>query len=252
MAALDTCLALKQKGAAQMNAPWGDFVGPLANGALTTIIVFLGSIVIATVVGVIFGALRLSRFSIIRGIAWVYVEFFRGVSVIVLIFWAFYVLPLLGVHLTTMTTAWLVIGLNQSGFIAEIVRGGIQSVAKGQVEASIAINHSPWARLRYVVFPQALPIMLPPYANHLVNTLKETAVVSLIGLADLTFRANELRMRAGHSLELFISIGLVYLLLAYLLTLGTAWLERKTQVGPLRKALPIRFRRAPTAVGGVN
>jgi len=235
-----------------MSAPWGEFVAPLANGALTTLIVFLGSIVIATVVGIIVGALRLSRFSFIRGVAWGYVEFFRGVSVIVLIFWAFYVLPLLGLQLTTIVTAWLVIGLNQSAFIAEIVRGGIRSVPQGQVEASIAINHSPWARLRYVTFPQALPIMLPPYANHLVNTLKETAVVSLIGLADLTFRANELRTREGHSLELFISIGLIYLLLAYLLTLGTSWLERKTQVGPLRKALPIRFRRKSTVVGGVD
>jgi len=235
-----------------MNAPWGEFVGPLADGVLTTLMVFFGSIVIATVVGIIVGALRLSRFSLIRGIAWVYVEFFRGVSVIVLIFWAFYVLPLLGVQLTTLVTAWTVIGLNQSAFIAEIVRGGIQSVPQGQVEASIAINHSSWARLRYIVFPQALPIMLPPYANHLVNTLKETAVVSLIGLADLTFRANELRMREGSSLELFISIGVVYLVLAYLLTLGTAWLERKTQVGPLRKALPIRLRRKPSVVGGVD
>lgn len=235
-----------------MDAPWGEFVGPLANGALTTLIVFFGSILIATVGGVIVGSLRLSRFAVVRGVAWLYVEFFRGVSVIVLIFWAFYVLPLLGVYLSTMVTAWLVIGLNQSAFIAEIVRGGIQSVPTGQVEASIAINLSPWARFRYIVFPQALPIMIPPYANHMVSTLKETAVVSLIGLADMTFRANELRMREGFSLELFVSIGLVYLVLAYLLTLGTAWLERKTQVGPLKKALPITFRRKVHALGGVD
>jgi polar amino acid transport system permease protein len=235
-----------------MDDPW--FVVsalPLAEGALATIVVFLGAIVIATVGGVIVGALRLSKSRILRGIAWVYVEFFRGVSVIVLIFWAFFVIPLFGINLTTLVTAWLVIGLNQSAFIGEIVRGGIQAVPSGQVEASIAINLSPWARFRDVVFPQALPIMLPSYANQLVNTLKETAVVSLIGLADLTFTAGELRTRIGHSLELFLTIGVVYLVLAYILTQGTKWLEEKTRVQPLQGAAAGRARRLRrVATGG--
>ncbi|QEE61019.1 amino acid ABC transporter permease [Salinibacterium sp. dk2585] len=216
---------------------------PLFQGMCTTLLVFFGSIIIATVIGVLVGALRLSRSSIVRGIAWVYVEFFRGVSVIVLIFWAFFVLPLLGIHLSTLVTSWLVIGLNQSAFIAEIVRGGIQAVPRGQIEASIAINLSPLTRLRNIVFPQALPIMLPPYANQLVNTLKETAVVSLIGLADLTFSANELRTHIGHSLEMFLSIGIIYLLLAYLLTQLTKWLETKTRVEPLRGSSANKNRR---------
>lgn len=228
---------------------WGDVVAPLAEGVLMTLLVFIGGIVIATVVGIVIGALRLSKITIVRGIAWVYVEFFRGVSVIVLIFWAFFVIPLFGIHLTTLVTAWLVIGLNQSAFIAEIVRGGIQAVPRGQVEASIAINLSPWARFKNIVFPQALPMMLPPYANQLVNTLKETAVVSLIGLADLTFRANELRTHIGHSLQIFVTIGVVYLLLAYLLTQGTKWLENKTRVEPLRGSGSPRPARARGAKG---
>lgn len=234
-----------------MPSIWQDAAGPLFEGMLMTLLVFIGAIVIATVVGVMVGALRLSRSKIVRGVAWVYVEFFRGVSVIVLIFWAFFVIPLFGIHLTTLVTSWLVIGLNQSAFIAEVVRGGIQAVPRGQLEASIAINLSPWTRFRNVVFPQALPIMLPPYANQLVNTLKETAVVSLIGLADLTFRANELRTHIGHSLEMFLSIGIIYLLLAYLLTQITKWLENKTRVEPLRSSSTVKSPRSrkPVAKG---
>lgn len=234
-----------------MSTPWGEFLGPLTEGVLMTLLVFVGAIIIATAGGIVIGALRLSTSRIVRGIAWVYVEFFRGVSVIVLIFWAFFVIPLFGINLTTLTTAWLVIGLNQSAFIGEIVRGGIQSVPRGQIEASTAINLSSWHRLRYIVFPQALPIVLPPYANQLVNTLKETAVVSLIGLADLTFRANELRTHFGHSLEIFVSIGVIYLILAYLLTQVTSWLENKTRIGPPRKgaASTKRISRIRSVVG---
>jgi polar amino acid transport system permease protein len=217
---------------------WDEIVRPLAEGTMMTLLVFVGGILIATTLGIAVAALRLSKFAILRGIAWVHVEFFRGVSVLVLIFWVFFVFPLIGITMTTLMTAWVVIGLNQSAFIAEIVRAGIQAVPRGQVEASIAINLSSWDRFRNIVFPQALPIALPPYANQLVNTLKETAVVSLIGLADLTFRGNELRTHLGHSMEIFVSIGIVYLLLAYLLTQGTSWLERKMRVEPKRGAKP--------------
>ena len=208
----------------------------LAKGALITLAIFACSLVIATVGGLVIGALRLTRIKIVRAAAWLYVEFFRGVSVIALLFWAFYVLPTFGLSMTAFVTAVVVIGLNQSAFIGEVVRGGIQAVPVGQYEASIAINLSSWQRFRSVILPQALPISIPPYANQVINTLKETAVVSLIGIAELTFVAMDLRMRIGYSIPILVGIAVVYLLLAYLFTKLLSWLENRVRVEPTMKS----------------
>ena len=118
-----------------------------------------------------------------------YIEFFRGTSLIVQLFWLYFVLPPLGVRLEAMTAAILGITLNYGAYGAEIVRGALGSVPQGQVQAARALGLSPWQVLRHVVAPQAMTIFVRPWGNLMIQLLKATSLVSLITIADLTFRA---------------------------------------------------------------
>jgi His/Glu/Gln/Arg/opine family amino acid ABC transporter permease subunit len=146
---------------------------------------------------VLVGVARLSHRRWVRGAALVYVEFFRGISSIVLLFIVAIALPiLLGVgQASLMMLGSLALGANMGGYGAEIVRGSIQAIPKGQTEASIALNLSNTQRLRHVVLPQAIRIILPPFGNLTIEILKGTALVSLVGLADITQAANFIRQQ---------------------------------------------------------
>src|SRR5690606_3067203 len=118
----------------------------------------------------------------------VYVEFARGVSAIILLFWMFFALPpLLGVNFTPLIAGVLALGINMGAYGAEVVRGGIQAVPVGQTEAGIALNMTERQRLTQVILPQAVPVILPPFGNLMIEILKGTALVSLITLSDLAF-----------------------------------------------------------------
>lgn len=191
------------------------YLGPLADGLRFTLLVFVGAVIIATVIGLVVGTARLSPYRTIRYLAVGFVETFRGTSALVQLFWVFYALPvLLGISFPKLMAAWIVIGFNQGAYLAEVVRGAIQSVPAGQLDASIAINLSPLTRWRRIMLPQALPVIIPPYTNLVITILKETAIVSLIGIADLTFVANQLRTEHGHTTWLFTGICAAYLVTA--------------------------------------
>lgn len=215
------------------------YAGPLLNGLRFTALVFVGGVVIATVAALLVGTARLSRYRAIRLPATVFVEFFRGTSALVQLFWVFYALPLvLGITFQPLTAAWIVIGFNQGAYLAEVVRTGIRAVPAGQIEASISINLPPAVRWRRVVLPQAIPIMLPSYTNHVITILKETAIVSLIGIADLTYTANTLRTQHGNTTVLFITIALIYLVVALTIARGGKLLERRFNVRRPTKKSP--------------
>lgn len=215
------------------------YAGPLFNGLRFTALVFVGGVVIATVAALLVGTARLSRYRAIRLPATVFVEIFRGTSALVQLFWVFYALPLvLGITFQPLTAAWIVIGFNQGAYLAEVVRTGIRAVPAGQLEASISINLPPAVRWRRVVLPQAIPIMLPSYTNHVITILKETAIVSLIGIADLTYTANTLRTQHGNTTVLFITIALIYLVVALTIARGGKLLERRFNVRRPTKKSP--------------
>jgi polar amino acid transport system permease protein len=194
----------------------------LMSGTWVTIQVILGSFALGTVMSLIMGVARLSTRSWIRGTALVYIEFARGISAIILLFWMFFALPILfGVRsMPPMMAGILALGLNMGAYGAEIVRGAIQSVPKGQTEASIALNLTERQRLRHVVLPQAVPIILPPYGNLTIEVLKGTALVSLIALTDLTRVALVIRQNRVLSDNpvnvpfLWINVLIIYLILS--------------------------------------
>ncbi|MGI5217279.1 ectoine/hydroxyectoine ABC transporter permease subunit EhuC [Nocardia sp. CA-290969] len=201
----------------------------ILDGILITLELTAGGAVLAFVLALTLGTTARARSLAVRGPARVLIEFFRGTSLLVQIFWLFYVLPLLGYQLDPVFCGILALGLNYGAYGAEVVRGALNSVPKPQVEAAVALGFSPWQRLHRVLFPQAWALMIPPLANLLVHLLKGTAVASYITLQDLTFEIEKLRDSTGDTLFAF-GIGLlIYFVIAYLLSLGMNLLEARAK-----------------------
>lgn len=210
--------------------------GNLLEGSWVTIQVLLGSFALGTVMSLVGGIARLSTKRWVRNTALGYIEFARGVSAIILLFWMFYALPILfGIRsMSPMSAGMLALGLNMGAYGAEIVRGAIQSVPKGQSEASIALNLSDRQRLRYIVLPQAVPTILPPYGNLTIEILKGTALVSLITLSDLAFETQKLRINNLISADpiplpfLYLNTLIIYLIFAQVIAQIFKFAERRT------------------------
>jgi polar amino acid transport system permease protein len=174
---------------------------------------------------------RLSRFMAVRALATTYVEFFRGTSIFVQLFWAYFVLPFVGITLTPLEAGVLALGLNVGAYGAEVVRGAVKAIGREQREACIAVNLTRYQAMRHIILPQALPLMLPTFGNNAIELLKGTAVVSLISLTDMTFQAQVVRAQTGSTLIPFATILVLYFIMAWLISLGMRWLERRVARG---------------------
>jgi len=183
--------------------------------------------ILAIAVALVMGLMRLAPNAIVNGIATVYIEIFRGTSLLVQLYWIFFVLPLFGLSLEKFTAGFVAVGMNLGAYGAEVVRGAIQSVPKGQYEAAIALNMSPAQRMRRIILPQALLIMLPPWGNLLIELLKGTALVALISVSDLMFEARQINGTTFLSIEAFGTALVIYYLMArFAITPFMRWLER--------------------------
>lgn len=211
--------------------------GRLADGALVTVQVTLAAVVLGTVVGFAGGLAAVSGGRLVRAVVRVYVEVFRGVSALILLFWATFALPqLLGITLSVFVAAVLALGTNMGAYCTELVRGAVAAVPSGQTEAAIAVHLSPYRRLRHIVLPQALIALLPPYGNLVIEALKASALVSLLpGLEDTMRTAQILRnnrAQIGESTtEIYLATLIVYFVLARLVTIGIGFLERRLSRG---------------------
>ncbi|PKP84063.1 MAG: ectoine/hydroxyectoine ABC transporter permease subunit EhuC [Alphaproteobacteria bacterium HGW-Alphaproteobacteria-2] len=196
-------------------------------GAVVTAEQFILAALVAITVALLAGLGKLSGNWLIRGTAVVYIEIFRGTSLLVQLYWIFFVLPLFGINLDKFTAGFLSVGLNIGAYGAELVRGAIRSVPKGQWEAAYALSMSPTKRMRRIILPQALAIMLPSWGNLLIELLKGTALVSLISVADLMFEAKQINASTFLSAEAFGTALVVYYILArFLVTPFMRGLER--------------------------
>lgn len=202
--------------------------GPqFVRGAVTTAELTLLAAALAILIAVIAGLMRLSTNRLLYGPATVYVEIFRGTSLLVQVYWIFFVLPLFGLTLEKFTAGFLAVGMNLGAYGAELVRGGIQSVPKGQWEAAAALSMSPAIRMRRIIFPQALFNMLPPWGNLLIELLKGTALVALISVSDLMFIAKRINSTTYLSAQVFgVALVIYYLMARGLVTPFMRWLEK--------------------------
>ena len=195
-------------------------------GTVTTLKVLICSIILYVIISMIFGLMRLSKNPIIQGTATVYIEFFRGTSLLVQLFWVYYVLPFFGVSLEAFTAGVVALGLNFGAYGAEIVRGGILAVPKGQWEAAFALNFSASKRMKNIIIPQIFPIILPPAANLTVELLKATALVALVTVVDLTFEARQINSITWLSVQCFgTALFIYYFISRFALVPFLRWLE---------------------------
>lgn len=197
----------------------------LFDGAWITLQILFFAFVLGVFLSLIVGVARLSDRQWVRGIALVYVEIARGISSIILLFIIAIAIPiLLDVDQASLVLLGsIALGLNMGGYGAEIVRGSIQAIPKGQTEASIALNLSPTQRLRHIVLPQAMRIILPPMGNLTIEILKGTALVSLIGLTDIMAATNNIRSQqlfnasAADQAVIFVNALAIYFVIAQLI-----------------------------------
>jgi len=209
----------------------GDFVPELLRGAWVTIQITAGGSVVAVVAAVIAAMGKMYGPLPIRWLSVAYIETFRGTSALVQLFWLFYVLPYFGITLGAMEVGIFALGLNVGAYGAEVVRGAIGSVPRGQWEACVALNMTRVQTLVRVILPQALVAMIPPWGNLFIELLKATALVSLITLSDLAFKAQQLNQNTLRTIEIFTTVLLAYLAISLLITLGMRALERRAARG---------------------
>ncbi|MFH9954255.1 ectoine/hydroxyectoine ABC transporter permease subunit EhuC [Streptomyces roseolus] len=249
---------MTDSGTAVFLSELGRALPAIGEGLLVTLEATALGAALALLVAFALGLASRSRLLVVRGAARVVVEFLRGTSLYVQLFWLFFALPMLGFRLDPMACGVLAFGLNYGAYGAEVVRGAIAAVPAAQTEAAIALGMGPVLRLRRVVLPQAYVLMVPPFKNLLIQLLKATPLLSLVTVADLTFRVDQLRSATGGTAAAYLLLLLLYFALAALLGAGMNALERRAKArlgvvsGPGGRDGPRAVRAVPRAgrVGG--
>lgn len=213
-----------------MSPPF-DILPILFRGLGVTIELTVLSAILAFCVSFIVGFGRLTKITPIRILAGIYTEFFRGTSLLVQLFWVYFVFPLFNVNLSSMQAGILVLGLHFGAYGSEVVRSSILAISIGQTEAGTVLNMKPRQILWRIILPQAFIMMIPTFGNYLIELLKATAIVSLISLNDLMYHGTMLQNTTLRTTEIFGMVLILYFCLAYPLTLGVHWVERKMSVG---------------------
>lgn len=200
----------------------------LIGGLWDTIVLSLTAIAISITLGLLIALPGLSANPWLRSVNRVYVECVRAVPLLVLVLWVYYGLPVVaGISIGVFWAGVLALAVGDSAFQAEIFRAGVQSVAKGQLEAARSISLSYVDTMRYVILPQAIRRVLPALGNQFVYVLKMSSLVSVIGMQELTRRANELVVTEYRPLEIYTVLVLEYLVLILIVSAGVRWIERK-------------------------
>lgn len=199
----------------------------LVEGALVTIEVTALAVAWGTVAAILLGIASRSPIAPLRWLVRIYVEIVRGVSAIILLVWLYFALPLFGPELSSLQAGVLALGLNLSAYGAELVRGALQAVPKGQSEAAIAINLSGRQRMWSIVLPQAMVTMLPPYGNLVIEVMKASSLVYLVSLRDITQRAQNMRqLREAETIDIFAAALVLYFAISLAIIGITRLLER--------------------------
>jgi polar amino acid transport system permease protein len=215
-------------------AEFAIFVRPLLEGAWLTVQIALLGCVLAVGCAVAAALTTLYGSAPLRWLAIAYVEVFRGTSALVQLFWLFFVLPHFGISLEPFTVGVLALGLNVGAYGSEVVRGAVLAVPRGQWEATTALNMTRGQALRRVVLPQSFAAMIPPWGNLFIELLKSTALVSLITLTDLAFKAQQLNSTTMKTIPIFTLVLLMYLAMSLAITIAMRALEMKVSRGLAR------------------
>ncbi|WP_136065050.1 amino acid ABC transporter permease [Modicisalibacter radicis] len=204
----------------------------LLKGIPWTLLISFGGLAIGFIIGIVFGLLRINPIRLLRWPAIAYIEIFRGTPVLVQVLFIFYGLPqIIGGPINALTAGIAAIALNAGAYISEIVRGGVQSIEKGQREAGLSLGLSRTQAFRYIIWPQALRRMIPALGNQGIVSIKDTSLFSVIGVGELVRQGQVYIATTFTALEVYFMVALMYLAITLSLSFALRLLERRGLVG---------------------
>ena len=200
----------------------------LVAGAGITIEITALSVFFGMLIGIVVALVRLSDFRILRWLGNVYVDFIRGTPLLIQIFLVYFALPsIIGHRVDAFFAAISACSINSGAYVAEVFRGGIQSIDVGQMEAGRSLGMTWWQTMRYIILPQAFKRIIPPLGNEFIAMLKDSSLVSVIGFEELTRRGQLIIARTYASFEIWMAVAIIYLILTFTVARLTGLLERK-------------------------
>lgn len=200
----------------------------LIAGAGITVEITALSVFFGMLIGIIVALVRLSDFKILRWLGNVYVDFIRGTPLLIQIFLVYFALPsIIGHRVDAFFAAISACSINSGAYVAEVFRGGIQSIDVGQMEAGRSLGMTWWQTMRYIILPQAFKRIIPPLGNEFIAMLKDSSLVSVIGFEELTRRGQLIIARTYASFEIWMAVAIIYLILTFTVARLTGLLERK-------------------------
>ncbi len=204
-----------------------EFLPILLNGVALTIIVTLGSLLLSTLLGLVWALMRVSGIGLLAWLSAAIINVIRGIPIIVLLFYLYFVMPDLGITLTALQAAIIGLGTAYSAYQAENFRAGIEAIDKGQIEAAQTIGMGWWLTMRRVVLPQAVRIVLPPYGNTMIMMLKDSSQASTITVAELALQGKLIASSTFKNTSVFTLVALMYLTMSIPLILLVRHFEKR-------------------------
>jgi polar amino acid transport system permease protein len=206
-----------------------EFLPILLQGLWLTIVVTVGSLILSTLLGMVWALMRVSQSRALQRLSAGIVNGIRGIPIIVQLFYIYFVMPELGVTLTALQAAIIGLGIAYSAYQAENFRAGIEAIDKGQIEASESLGMSWSLMMRRVILPQAVKIILPPYGNIMIMMLKDSSQASTITVAELTMKGQLVASSTFKYTSVLTMVAVLYLVMSVPLILFVGWLERRMQ-----------------------
>jgi glutamine transport system permease protein len=203
----------------------------LLKGLQVTLYIFVIAIILGFLIGLVMALLKLAPLKILNWIAKVYVDAIRGTPFIVQLFFIYFGLNSLNILSLNSTTAGIItVAINAGAYFAEIIRAGIQSIDKGQTEAARSIGLTGAQAMRFVILPQAFRRMLPTITNQSIISLKDTSLLSVIGIADLTQQGQIQAAATFEAFKIWLAVGVIYFIVIYLLSIFANFVERRFEL----------------------
>lgn len=202
----------------------------LLEGFVNTIIASIIALVFSLIIGTIMGMMQVSESKLLRGIANVYVEFFRNIPLLVIVMFFYVVVPMYFVNISGFWAGTIGLTIYTSSFIADNVRAGILTVPDGQMEAGLAQGLKPINVMRYIILPQAVRIVIPPLGNQFINLVKNSSILAMVAGLDLMYFGDLVAMETFNTLDTYVVVGAMYLLITLPLTYAVQRIERKLGV----------------------
>ncbi|MGL5615911.1 MAG: amino acid ABC transporter permease [Sarcina sp.] len=210
---------------------WRYFV----DGTIYTLVIAAAAVLIGTIIGTFFGLMKISRNKVLKFIASVYIEILRGTPILVQLYMVYFAVPtIFNVKIAPLTAGIVTLSINSGAYVAEIIRAGVNSIDKGQMEAARSLGMSHWQAMRLVIMPQAIKNILPALGNEFITIIKESSIASVIGVNEIMYKTNSMRGNLAKAFEPLLIAAVIYFILTFSLSKLVAYFERRMSASDSR------------------